>query len=168
MAWYEQATSHYQSQCWHTFLSVSPYSLTKSQWVKFTDEHEVKAHIGEYLSQGRVPLILNTLRHMRHTAHVSTHWDPNEAHDILQKPYWWWIDIYSDIDLVPLGNKPLSELGMTQISVPPHKFNESQWVKFTNEPEVKAHIGKVPLILNTVGPMMHIIHIQHTEALWGI
>ena len=32
MAWCRQATSHYLSQCWPR--SVSPYGVTRSQWVK--------------------------------------------------------------------------------------------------------------------------------------
>ena len=32
MAWCRQATSHYQSQCWPR--SVSPYNITRPQWVK--------------------------------------------------------------------------------------------------------------------------------------
>ena len=32
MAWCCQATSHYRSQCWPR--SISPYSITRSQWVK--------------------------------------------------------------------------------------------------------------------------------------
>ena len=31
MAWCRQATSHYLSQCWHSFLS--PYAVTRPQWV---------------------------------------------------------------------------------------------------------------------------------------
>ena len=32
MAWCHQATSHYLSQCWHR--SMSPYGVTRPQWVK--------------------------------------------------------------------------------------------------------------------------------------
>ena len=32
MDWCHQATSHYLSQCWPSFLT--PYSITRSQWVK--------------------------------------------------------------------------------------------------------------------------------------
>ena len=41
MAWCQQATNPSLSQCWHRSLPVSPYGLTKSQWVKFTDKLEV-------------------------------------------------------------------------------------------------------------------------------
>ena len=34
MAWCRQATSHYLSQCWPRFMS--PYGVTRSQWVKLT------------------------------------------------------------------------------------------------------------------------------------
>ena len=33
MAWCRQATSHYLSQCWPRY--VSPYGVTRPQWVKF-------------------------------------------------------------------------------------------------------------------------------------
>ena len=33
MAWCRQATSHYLSQCWPR--SLSPYGITRSQWVKY-------------------------------------------------------------------------------------------------------------------------------------
>ena len=33
MAWCHQATSHYLSQCWPR--SLSPYGVTRSQWVKY-------------------------------------------------------------------------------------------------------------------------------------
>ena len=35
MAWCRQATSHYMSQCWPR--SLSPYGVTRPQWVKHAD-----------------------------------------------------------------------------------------------------------------------------------
>ena len=37
MAWCSQATSHYLSQCWPR--SLSPYGVTRPQWVKFIEEN---------------------------------------------------------------------------------------------------------------------------------
>ena len=40
MAWYRQATSHYLSQCWLSFLS--PYGVPRPQWVKDTQARTSK------------------------------------------------------------------------------------------------------------------------------
>ena len=46
MAWCHQATSHYLSQCWPR--SLSPYSVTRPQSVKFMNTSDVKLLPGEY------------------------------------------------------------------------------------------------------------------------
>ena len=45
MAWCRQATSHYLSQCWPRYLS--PYSITRPQWVKFNIAVISEKHHGE-------------------------------------------------------------------------------------------------------------------------
>ena len=42
MAWCRQATSHYLSQCWP--ISVSPYGVTRPQWVKSRSRSHVVLH----------------------------------------------------------------------------------------------------------------------------
>ena len=42
MAWSRQATSHYLSQCWPRFLS--PYGVTRPQWVKSRQHHGISDH----------------------------------------------------------------------------------------------------------------------------
>ena len=48
MAWCRQATSHYLSQCWPK--SMSPYGVTRPQWVKFPPLRPSQA-TSHYLSQ---------------------------------------------------------------------------------------------------------------------
>ena len=43
MAWCHQATSHYLSQCWPSFLS--PYGVTRPQWVSILLGHNYKTEL---------------------------------------------------------------------------------------------------------------------------
>ena len=49
MAWCRQATSHYLSQCWPR--SLSPYGVTRPQWVKNTSALSVSTVVADGLAQ---------------------------------------------------------------------------------------------------------------------
>ena len=71
MAWCRQATSHYLGQCWS--ISMSPYGVTKPQWVKINHSwnycscimDDINLHSSRCLSptknhQGKNPCIWDT------------------------------------------------------------------------------------------------------------
>ena len=54
MAWCRQATSHYLSQCWPR--SMSPYDVTRPQWVKSWFKYCMSIHRGLVIPHGGVDL----------------------------------------------------------------------------------------------------------------
>ena len=52
MAWYHRATSHYLSQCWPR--SLSPYDVTRPQWVKKTNGLAPETEMGPCHQGGKM------------------------------------------------------------------------------------------------------------------
>ena len=59
MAWCSQTTSHYLSQCWPTGISMSPYGVTRPQWVN-----------SEYFKSCWLQILIN-IKHKQSTWNVS-------------------------------------------------------------------------------------------------
>ena len=83
MAWCRQAPSHYLSQCWPR--SMSPYGVTKPQWVKWTVN--ILPHLSTFLSSISICLYVYTnvrpfRSHSRHTitAKILARLSPDMAH----------------------------------------------------------------------------------------
>ena len=84
MAWCRQATSHYLSQCWPSFLS--PYDVTRPQWVKKSALDRVQSDNSELdcdNRQHKSEALAHTFRvFISHVCVTSVLCSCLEAHDI--------------------------------------------------------------------------------------
>ena len=68
MAWCLQATSHYLSQCWPR--SLSPYGVTRPQWVNPTDDEYCSREEGQYHGNWCPGSLLHQFRHIQYLKYL--------------------------------------------------------------------------------------------------
>ena len=113
MAWCRQATSHYLSQCWPS--SLSPYGITRPQWVKWT---LILIWILHYISLAKWHIhaieIISGEMSFLHSQWHEFWWpfkkEPGPDFNIKTQPSWWHHQMETSVALLAIcaSNSPVT------------------------------------------------------------